>query len=165
MIVRGIVVVASRGPAIVISSSGMATGGRVLFHLKRRLPDARTTVLLVGYQAAGTPGRAIQQHGPGGGWVQLDGERIPIRARITTLGAKGARIDRQGEPSIQVPSAAVDELVAAGAGAADEGVAVGAEAGNGEGHGDAVVAVGFDLPAAQLLLARDAQAVGNDAAV
>ena len=45
------------GPAIVISSSGMATGGRVLHHLANALPDARNTVLLVGFQAAGTRGR------------------------------------------------------------------------------------------------------------
>ena len=50
----------STTPSIVISASGMATGGRVLHHLARALPDARNTVLFAGYQAAGTRGRAAQ---------------------------------------------------------------------------------------------------------
>ena len=51
--------VASRQPAIVIASSGMATGGRVLYHLQATLPTPRNTVLFVGFQAAGTSGRAL----------------------------------------------------------------------------------------------------------
>ena len=50
-----------KGPVIIISASGMASGGRVLHHLTRRLPDKRTTVLLWGYQAAGTRGRTLQE--------------------------------------------------------------------------------------------------------
>ena len=50
---------ASSEPSIVISSSGMATGGRVMNHLERVLPDPRNTVLFVGYQAAGTRGRSL----------------------------------------------------------------------------------------------------------
>ena len=49
-----------RGPCVILSASGMATGGRVLHHLARRLPDPRTTVLLVGFQAAGTRGWSLQ---------------------------------------------------------------------------------------------------------
>src|SRR5205823_8652972 len=49
-----------RGPLIIMSSSGMASGGRILHHLEHRVSDPATTVLLVGYQAAGTRGRALQ---------------------------------------------------------------------------------------------------------
>ncbi len=77
-------------PAVVIAASGMAAGGRVVNYLKRMLGDERHCVLFVGYQAAGTPGRAIQQYGPGGGWVELDGERHTIRARVDTISGYSA---------------------------------------------------------------------------
>src|SRR6185436_8589785 len=48
-------------PVLIISASGMVTGGRILHHLRRRLPDPRSTVLLVGYQAVGTRGRALEE--------------------------------------------------------------------------------------------------------
>ena len=67
---------ASRRPAIVISSSGMATGGRVLHHLAAALPHARNTVLFVGYQAAGTRGRRA---GRGRAEVRIHGEMVPAR--------------------------------------------------------------------------------------
>ena len=63
------------GPMIVISASGMATGGRVLHHLKMRLPDPRTTVLLAGYQAAGTRGRSLQE---GARTVRIHGIDVPV---------------------------------------------------------------------------------------
>ncbi|ODU07341.1 MAG: MBL fold hydrolase [Rubrivivax sp. SCN 71-131] len=85
----------SARPAIVIAASGMCSGGRIVDYLKAMLPDPRHDVLFCGYQAAGTPGRAIQQHGPQGGWVELDGQRIDIRAGIHTLGGFSAHADRR----------------------------------------------------------------------
>ena len=82
-------------PCIVIAASGMCTGGRIVNYLKALLPDPRTDVLFVGYQAAGTPGREIQQYGPKGGYVTLDHERIDIRAQIHTLGGYSAHADQR----------------------------------------------------------------------
>ena len=81
-------------PAIVIAASGMCAGGRIVNYLKAMLGDARHDVLFVGYQAAGTPGRDIQTYGPKGGYVDLDGERIAIRAGIHTLGGFSAHADQ-----------------------------------------------------------------------
>ncbi|MGM0826313.1 MAG: MBL fold metallo-hydrolase RNA specificity domain-containing protein [Pseudomonadota bacterium] len=77
-------------PAVVIAASGMCAGGRVVNYLKAMLGDPRHQVLFVGYQGAGTPGRDIQRYGPEGGWVELDGERIDIRAGITTISGYSA---------------------------------------------------------------------------
>ncbi|MGM0543983.1 MAG: MBL fold metallo-hydrolase RNA specificity domain-containing protein [Pseudomonadota bacterium] len=77
-------------PAVVIAASGMCTGGRVVNYLKAMLGGPRHQVLFVGYQGAGTPGRDIQRYGPEGGWVELDGERIDIRAGITTISGYSA---------------------------------------------------------------------------
>jgi metallo-beta-lactamase family protein len=82
--------VASRQPAIVISSSGMATGGRVLHHLAATLPNARNTVLFVGYQAAGTRGRALCE---GATVVRIHGRDIAVAARIERLDAMSAHAD------------------------------------------------------------------------
>ncbi|MFQ3787571.1 MBL fold metallo-hydrolase RNA specificity domain-containing protein [Halomonas sp. A29] len=81
-------------PAVVIAASGMASGGRVVNYLKRMLGDERHCVLFTGYQAHGTPGRDIQRHGPNGGWVMLDGQRIDIRARIETVSGYSAHADQ-----------------------------------------------------------------------
>lgn len=86
--------VKSGRPAVVLAASGMATGGRVVNYLKRMLGEERHAVLFTGYQAAGTPGRAIQQYGPRGGWVELDGQRITIRAHIETIGGYSAHADQ-----------------------------------------------------------------------
>src|SRR6185437_2694454 len=74
-------------PCIIISASGMATGGRILHHLKRRLPDARCAVLLVGYQAQGSGGRALQD---GAKYLRIHGEEVPVRAEVIDVGQLSA---------------------------------------------------------------------------
>ena len=69
-------------PAIIVSSSGMVTGGRILHHLMQRLPDPKNTVLFIGFQAPGTRGFTIKS---GAGEVRIFGENVPIRAQIATL--------------------------------------------------------------------------------
>lgn len=86
----------SARPAIVIAASGMCSGGRIVNYLKAMLGDKRHNVLFVGHQAQGTPGQAIQLYGPKGGYVDLDGERIHIRAGIETLGGYSAHADQRG---------------------------------------------------------------------
>mgnify|MGYP001179582602 FL=1 len=66
-------------PMIIISSSGMVEGGRVLYHLERRLPHARNTVVLTGYQALGTRGRALED---GAQVVKINGRYVPVKAEI-----------------------------------------------------------------------------------
>jgi metallo-beta-lactamase family protein len=68
----------------------MATGGRVLHHLKACLPDARNTVLFVGYQAAGTRGRQLVD---GAKTVKIHGEIIPVQARIELVESMSAHAD------------------------------------------------------------------------
>lgn len=80
----------SRMPSIIISASGMATGGRVLHHLKASLPEARNTVLFVGYQAAGTRGRRLVD---GEKTVKIHGEIIPVQARIELVESMSAHAD------------------------------------------------------------------------
>lgn len=80
--------------AIVIAGNGMCSGGRIVNYLKAMLGDPRHHVLFVGYQGKGTPGRDIQTYGPEGGYVDLDGERIDIRASIDTVGGYSAHADQ-----------------------------------------------------------------------
>lgn len=70
-------------PCIIISASGMVTGGRVLHHLAQRLPDARNAVLLAGFQAEGTRGRALQE---GAKVLHLFGQAVPVNSEVVTLG-------------------------------------------------------------------------------
>ncbi len=84
-------VTASRQSAIVISSSGMATGGRVLHHLEAALPDPKNTVLFVGYQAAGTRGRDLVE---GKDEVKIHGKFVPVRASIEKIDSMSAHADR-----------------------------------------------------------------------
>lgn len=79
------------GPRIVVSSSGMLTGGRVLHHLKRLAGDPRNLLLLVGYQAAGTRGRALLD---GADSVKIHGARIPVRARAISIHGLSGHGDR-----------------------------------------------------------------------
>jgi metallo-beta-lactamase family protein len=74
-------------PCIIVSASGMITGGRVLHHLAHRLPDSRSTVLLVGYQAEGSGGRALQD---GAKFLRIHGEEVPVRAQVVELGQLSA---------------------------------------------------------------------------
>jgi metallo-beta-lactamase family protein len=82
---------ASRRSAIVISSSGMATGGRVLHHMAAALPDPKNTVLFVGYQAAGTRGRALVD---GAREVKIHGQLVAVNARIAKNDSMSAHADR-----------------------------------------------------------------------
>ena len=82
-----------RGPVLIVSASGMATGGRVLHHLRVRLPDPRTTVLLVGYQAVGTRGRLLQE---GAKTLRMFGEEVRVRAHVETVHGLSAHADADG---------------------------------------------------------------------
>ena len=77
-------------PKIIIAGSGMSNGGRILHHEKRFLPDARNTLLLIGYQAAGTLGRRLQD---GDRRVTIHGQSVEVRATIATIGGYSAHKD------------------------------------------------------------------------
>jgi metallo-beta-lactamase family protein len=87
---QSIELVASDRPAIVIASSGMATGGRVLHHLAATLPTPKHTVLFVGYQAAGTRGRLLVD---GAKLVRIKGRDVPVAARIERIDSMSAHAD------------------------------------------------------------------------
>ena len=80
------------GPAIIISASGMCTGGRIVHHLYHRLPRPQDTLLLIGYQAEGTRGRQLQE---GATTQKMFGEMVPVRCRIAQLDGFSAHADRQ----------------------------------------------------------------------
>ncbi|MDQ3012972.1 MAG: MBL fold metallo-hydrolase, partial [Acidobacteriota bacterium] len=83
-------VTAQHGSTIVISASGMATGGRILHHLRKRLPDERNTVIFVGFQAAGTRGRRLLDGEPE---IKIFGQFVPVRAQIERLDNLSAHAD------------------------------------------------------------------------
>ncbi|SDK73620.1 metallo-beta-lactamase family protein [Franzmannia pantelleriensis] len=92
---RTVAYLASSGrPAVVIAASGMASGGRVVNYLEQMLGDPRHAVLFVGYQAPGTLGNDIRRYGPQGGWVEIGGRRIDIRARVESLTGYSAHADQ-----------------------------------------------------------------------
>jgi metallo-beta-lactamase family protein len=79
------------GPGIIIAGSGMVTGGRIRHHLLNRINRPNTTVLFVGYQGSGTPGRALLD---GAKTYRAFGWEVPVRARIERLDALSAHADR-----------------------------------------------------------------------
>lgn len=80
----------SNEPSIVISASGMATGGRVLHHLHHALPDDRNTIMLAGFQAQGTRGRQLKD---GARMVRIHGQEVPVHAHIASIDAMSAHAD------------------------------------------------------------------------
>jgi len=78
-------------PCIIISASGMITGGRILHHLARRLPDSRCSVLIVGYQAEGSGGRVLENHAQ---FLRIHGEEVPVKAEIVELTQLSAHAGR-----------------------------------------------------------------------
>lgn len=83
------------GPLVIISASGMLSGGRILHHLRHRLPDARNTVVFTGYQAEGTKGRWLQDSGKETGTIRIHHTEVPIAAEIATLDHVSAHADYQ----------------------------------------------------------------------
>lgn len=77
-------------PKIIISASGMATGGRVLHHLKRYAPDAKNSIVFVGFQAGGTRGAAIVE---GAEMIKIHGSYVPVRASVENLHMLSAHAD------------------------------------------------------------------------
>lgn len=77
-------------PAVIIASSGMATGGRVVHHLFAGLPDPRNTVLFVGFQAAGTRGRQLTD---GARHVKMFGEQVPVHAKVEKIDGMSSHAD------------------------------------------------------------------------
>jgi len=78
------------GPMVIIAGSGMATGGRVVHHLKAFAPDHRNTIALVGYQAAGTRGAALAAGAPA---IRIHGDDVPVRASVVSLSSLSAHAD------------------------------------------------------------------------
>jgi len=77
-------------PKIIIAGSGMSTGGRIIHHEKRYLPDSNSTLLLIGFQSAGSLGRRIQE---GAKWVKILGNDIPVKAKVVRIKGYSAHPD------------------------------------------------------------------------
>lgn len=82
-----------REPMVIISASGMATGGRILHHLKNLAPDERNTILLPGFQAPGTRGDAMAR---GAERIKIHGEWVPVHAQVQQLDVLSAHADQTG---------------------------------------------------------------------
>jgi metallo-beta-lactamase family protein len=81
------------GPKLIMAGAGMSHGGRIGRHEAHYLPDPTTTLLIVGYQAPGSPGRMLQDGAP---MVRLDGKDVRVKAHVETLSAWSAHADRDG---------------------------------------------------------------------
>ncbi len=79
------------GPRVILSSSGMLAGGRVLHHLRRLLPEPRHVVVLAGYQAEGTRGRRLQN---GARFLRMHGQDVPVRAEVAMVPGLSGHADR-----------------------------------------------------------------------
>jgi metallo-beta-lactamase family protein len=79
-------------PSVIISASGMATGGRILHHLKNYIGDRKNTILFTGFQAGGTRGDRILR---GEKKIKIHGQMWPVRARIESMGNTSAHADYQ----------------------------------------------------------------------
>ncbi len=86
---------AMEGPSVVISAAGMLNGGRILHHLRRRLPDPNSTVLFVGWQGAGTKGRFLQENYGKVPTLRIHKQEVPIAAEVATLTDLSAHGDAQ----------------------------------------------------------------------
>ena len=78
------------GPMIIVSASGMATGGRVVHHLKAFAPDARNMIVLPGFQAAGTRGASLAA---GAAEIKIHGDHVPVRAEVVKMDSMSAHAD------------------------------------------------------------------------
>lgn len=81
---------AKHGPMVIIAASGMATGGRVVHHLKAFAPDKRNTILFAGFQAGGTRGAVIAGGAPA---IRIHGQDVPVRAEVAMLDDLSAHAD------------------------------------------------------------------------
>jgi metallo-beta-lactamase family protein len=86
-------IVETKGPKVILAGAGMSHGGRIGAHEAHYLPDSRTTLIMVGYQAPGSPGRLMQD---GASSVRLGGREVHIKAKIETLSGWSAHADRDG---------------------------------------------------------------------
>ncbi|MGG7569318.1 MBL fold metallo-hydrolase RNA specificity domain-containing protein [Streptomyces sirii] len=82
----------THGPAVIVSASGMATGGRVLHHLRKRLPDPRNAVVIVGFAAVGTRSRDLVD---GARALKMFGEYVPVRAEVADVPHFSAHADQK----------------------------------------------------------------------
>ena len=80
------------GPMIIVSASGMATGGRVLHHLKAFAPDPNNSIVFTGFQAAGTRGASLLANAE---TVKIHGEQIPVRAEVSAVYNLSAHADQE----------------------------------------------------------------------